>query len=86
MLWSEEFFWEWNGRKVHNISFYYLIELCHETDIPDLGHFVPHHDNRRVVIGWLPIDQLSNVVIYPELIRQEIGQTDAGIKHFVTYA
>lgn len=21
MLWSEECFWEWNGRKAHNISF-----------------------------------------------------------------
>ena len=25
LLWSEECFWEWNGRQAHNISFYYLI-------------------------------------------------------------
>ena len=27
MLWSEECFWEWNGKQAHNIAFYYLIDL-----------------------------------------------------------
>ena len=27
LLWSEECFWEWNEKQVHNIAFYYLIEL-----------------------------------------------------------
>lgn len=34
MLWSEECFWEWNGKQAHNIAFYYLVELCEELDIP----------------------------------------------------
>jgi ADP-ribose pyrophosphatase YjhB (NUDIX family) len=24
LLWSEECFWEWNGKQAHNIAFYYL--------------------------------------------------------------
>lgn len=86
MLWSEECFWAWKGRKTHNISFYYLIDLCDGADIPDLGQFIPHHDNSRVVIGWLPIEQLQDAMIYPAFIKQEIHQLDTGIKHFVTYA
>lgn len=86
MLWSEECFWAWKGRQAHNISFYYLIELCEGADIPDLGRFVPHKDNSRVVIGWLPLEKLSDVTIYPEFIKQEINRLGEGMKHFVTYA
>lgn len=86
MLWSEECFWEWKGRKAHNIAFYYLIELCEGADIPDLGEFVPHKDNSRVVIGWLPVEQLARVTIYPEFIKQEIHHLGEDMKHFVTYA
>lgn len=27
LLWSEECFWEWNGKQAHNIAFYYLSEF-----------------------------------------------------------
>lgn len=66
LLWSEECFWEWNGKQVHNIAFYYLIKLCDEFEIPDNGEFFSQKDNCNVVIGWMPIDHLQNVTIYPE--------------------
>lgn len=63
LLWTEECFWTWKGILVHNISFYYLIGLENETDIPDTGEFVPHRDNERVEIGWMPLTVLSGVTI-----------------------
>ena len=70
LLWSEECFWEWNGKQVHNISFYYLIKLCDDFEIPDNGEFVSQKDNCNVVIGWMPIDQLQNITIYPEFLKK----------------
>lgn len=84
MLWSEECFWEWKGKNAHNISFYYLIELNDNSDIPDTGVFVSHKDNCNVVIGWMPIEEIQNVTIYPEFIKEEIYQLDGPIKHFVS--
>lgn len=84
MLWSEECFWKWNGKKAHNIAFYYLIELCGENHIPDNGEFVSHKDNCNVVIGWMPIDEIQNVIIYPEFLKKEIYDLDGEIKHFVS--
>lgn len=84
MLWSEECFWEWNGRKAHNFAFYYLIELCNESAIPDTGEFVSHKDNCSVVPGWMPIEQLQNVIIYPEFLKKEIYHLDGPIQHFVS--
>lgn len=84
MLWSEECFWEWKGKQAHNIAFYYLIEFCDGSDIPDLGEFVSHKDNCNVLIGWMPISELQKVTIYPEFIKQEIDRLDEPMKHFVS--
>ena len=84
LLWSEECFWEWNGRQAHNISFYYLIEVCDGFEIPDIGEFVSQKDNCNVVIGWMPIGQIQNVTIYPEFLKEEIYHLDGPMKHFVS--
>ena len=84
LLWSEECFWEWNGKKAHNIAFYYLINLCDGSEIPDNGEFVSHKDNCDVVLGWMPIEEMQSIVIYPEFLKKEIFNLDNEIKHFVS--
>ena len=33
LIWSEECFWEWHGRKAHGIAFYYLAEFAENAEI-----------------------------------------------------
>lgn len=61
-----------------------MIELTNGSDIPDTGEFVSHKDNCNVVIGWMPIEKIQNVIIYPEFMKKEIADLRDGIKHFVT--
>lgn len=84
MLWSEECFWEWNGKNAHNFSFYFLINLNDSSDIPDTGEFVSHKDNCNVLIGWMSIEEIQNITIYPEFIKTEIYHLDEPMKHFVS--
>ena len=84
MLWSEECFWVWNGRKAHNFAFYYLIELCEASTISDVGDFVSHKDNCNIVFEWIPIDQIQNMTIYPEFLKREIYHLDGPMQHFVS--
>ena len=84
LLWSEECFWEWNGRKTHSIAFYYLIEACEGSSIPDRGEFVSHKDNCHVVIGWMPVDDIQKITIYPAFLKEEIRRLDGPVKHFVS--
>ena len=58
---------------------YYLVELC-----PDNGDFVSQKDNCNVVIGWMPIEELQNVIIYPEFLKKEIYNLAGPMKHFVS--
>lgn len=83
LLWSEECFWEWNGKQAHTICFYYRIEFCDKSDISENG-FVPQKDNCNVVIGWLPVGELRNVNIYPEFLKEEIYHLNEPIKHFIS--
>lgn len=84
LLWSEECFWEWKGKQAHNIAFYYLTEECNGFEIPDNGEFISHKDNCNVVIGWIDIEQLKSVIIYPEFLKEEIFDLDGEIKHFIS--
>ena len=86
LLWTEECFWEWNGTHDHNIAFDSRLELADGSDIPDTGAFVAHQDNCKVVLGWLPIEKLEDVTIYPEFIKEQIYDLDAALLHFVTRA
>lgn len=84
LLWSEECFYEWKGKKAHNIAFYYMVELCENQEIPDMGEFISQKDNCNVVLGWMPIDELQNVTIYPEFLKKEIYKLNEPMKHFVS--
>lgn len=84
LLWSEECFWEWHGKKAHNIAFYYLAELCDDSAIPENGEFVSQKDNCDVVIGWMPIERLKEITMYPGFLKDEIHHLDGPIKHFVS--
>lgn len=84
LLWSEECFWKWNGKQAHSIAFYYLVELCENQEIPDKGELVSQKDNCNVVIGWMPIEKLQSIVIYPEFLKREIYNLNDSVKHFVS--
>lgn len=84
LLWTEECFWEYNGRHIHSLAFYYLVQLTNDSDIPDTGEFVPHRDNCNVVLGWLPVGMLEGITIYPDFIKQAIYELDRSPRHFIT--
>lgn len=86
LLWTEECFWEWNGTQAHNIAFYYLIELADSSAIPDTGEFVSQKDNCHVILGWMPVEKLADVTIYPDFIKKTIFELDAPPRHFITNA
>lgn len=71
LLWTEECFWDWNGISTHNISFYYLIELTDEWVTAAQNQFVCHKDNPKVEYGWVSIDKLKEIKIYPNFLKMK---------------
>ena len=81
LLWTEECFWNWGGRDAHTISFYYLVELCNGSAIPE--GFTPQGDNGNVVFGWIPAGDLEKIRIYPAFLKQELSCLSDFPKHFI---
>ena len=84
MLWSEECFWQWKGRMTHTLSFYYQIDFCEGSDFPDDGGFRSQLDNSRVEIGWVPLEKLKELTVYPAFLKERIFDLKKG--HFITRA
>lgn len=86
LLWTEECFWEWKGKKNHSLSFYYRIETENPSALPDDGLTHSHKDNGRIVLEWVELDALNDIVVYPEFMKEAIYRLDEPIRHFVTRA
>lgn len=84
LLWVEECFWEWNKTKTQTIAFYYLIDLCKDNDIHVDTDFISQKDNCNVLLGWLPIEKLSSITIYPSFIKDKIFDIKPYTEHFIT--
>ena len=80
MLWIEESFWEWNKQKAHTITFYYFISC--KSLIPKT-EFTPQKCNGNVLYGWIPIEKVENLKIYPAFIKGKINNISNGIEHFI---
>lgn len=84
LLWVEECFWEWNNRLTNTVAFYYQIELSDDIDIADNGEFVSQKDNCDVLLGWMPLEKLSSITIYPSFIKEKIFDIKPYTEHFIT--
>ncbi|MBO5023828.1 MAG: NUDIX domain-containing protein [Clostridia bacterium] len=83
LLWIEESFRRDGGKKTSELNFYYMVELSGEG-IPDTGKFMPQKDNERVLYGWLPLENIDKVKIYPEFLGNEILNLEKYPKHFIS--
>lgn len=84
LLWVEECSWKWNNKQTNTIAFYYQIELCNENSIIDTEKFISQKDKCNVLLGWMPLDKLSEITIYPSFIKEKILDIKPYIEHFIT--
>ena len=82
LVWIEEYFWDWNGKPAHGIAFYYMLGLASDIDIPDTGEFVSQKDNCNVVLGWIPIKELTNITIYPSFLTGKVENISDNVEYF----
>lgn len=84
LVWSEESLWSWKGRQAHTIVFYYLVEECEGSEACAWNSTVPHKDNQNVVLEWMRVEDIEKATIYPRFLKDEIGDLDKAVRHFVS--
>jgi len=78
LLWVEENFWNWGSKKAHNISFYHLVSLADGVNMAEVSQ-----DNKNVSFHWVAFDELKQLTVYPQFLKDEVENISAGVKHFV---
>lgn len=83
-----EIFFPWDSRPCHQISLYYRVELTDPTEIPLSGSFFGYDDldNQRIDLEycWVPLEQLTQIVVYPQELIPHILSDRKDVLHFIS--
>lgn len=84
LLWVMEYVTRMAGRAVHELGFYYAIDLPEHSPFLDLTR--DHAGLERghdLVLRWLPVDALPNMDLVPEFLRTALRQVPDSPEHIV---
>jgi ADP-ribose pyrophosphatase YjhB (NUDIX family) len=84
LLWVMEYIAPIAGRPVHELGFYYAIDLPEDCSFRDVTR--DHAGVERghdLVLRWLPVDALPDVPLVPDFLRTAIRQLPDSPQHIV---
>ena len=84
LLWVMEYVTEMAGKPLHELGFYYLIDLPESSTLLDLAR--DHAGVERghdLLLRWFPVETLSQVPLLPEFLRTSMAQLPGSPEHVV---
>jgi ADP-ribose pyrophosphatase YjhB (NUDIX family) len=84
LLWVMEYVTRIAGRAVHELGFYYSIDLPENSPFLDLTR--DHAGVERgqdLLLRWFPIDELPGLPVFPDFLRTAVGQMPDSPQHIV---
>ncbi|NSW53862.1 MAG: NUDIX hydrolase [Anaerolineae bacterium] len=81
LLWiSENFYLRANGKKIHEVSFYYLVTADGAED----GEFQGREGDARLFFRWVDIHQLNGIPLVPAFLKLSLADLPATPEHIIT--
>jgi ADP-ribose pyrophosphatase YjhB (NUDIX family) len=85
LLWVMEYVASIGGRPVHELGFYYAIDLAEDSPFRDLTRDHPGVERgHELVLRWFPIDVLPDIPLAPDFLRTAIGDLPDVTQHIVS--
>jgi ADP-ribose pyrophosphatase YjhB (NUDIX family) len=84
LLWVMEYITPMRGRRVHELGFYYAIDLPENSPFLDLTR--DHAGVERghdLVLRWFPVDALPDLPLFPDFLRIAVRQLPDSPQHIV---
>ncbi|TDL30887.1 NUDIX domain-containing protein [Jeotgalibacillus sp. S-D1] len=82
LLWVAENFFKYAQNNFHEIGFYYSISSSSEDFPFQKGEFFGA-EGERLVYKWVAINELENLVIYPEFLKTSLTKLPLTPEHVV---
>ncbi|GMQ57274.1 NUDIX hydrolase [Vallitalea sediminicola] len=84
LLWVAEDFFEYDDKKYHELSFYYMMNFINEgSDIFDEEEFFRMEGDTKIIFRWYDLDDLSNIELYPTFIKEKVVNLSNHIEHIM---
>ncbi len=80
MIWVDESLWSYNSKNVHSVEFYFLVDTY---DTIEFSNFISQKDNCNIMLEWVNVNDVKNLNMYPDFIKDKITDISDGIEHFV---
>lgn len=79
---TENFFTRSNGKKVHELSFYYLLnindkEIINDKEYEIIDEEIKHH------FKWTQLNELKNIDFKPQELKEKISNKNMEFQHFI---
>jgi 8-oxo-dGTP pyrophosphatase MutT (NUDIX family) len=78
MMWVVENFFGYNGKKYHEIGFYYKMSL---PDPQQQDDFHTIEAGTDLLFHWHPVDTIHEISIYPDFITTGLIRDTSSVKH-----
>lgn len=79
-LWLCENFFPLNGRQVHELCLYFLVELEHSALPPGENFLLPDSDGELHQYHWFTEEELRQAVLYPSFLKEEWPSLPQGLE------
>lgn len=84
LLWLVENFFEYEGMDIHELGFYFLMQLPPDWPLRTVdGPFAGEEGHLPLEFRWFPVADLPGMVVYPSFLRTGLQALPATIQHVV---
>jgi len=81
LLWFTENFFEYNHKNFHEIGLYYQVSFESKPKFSSEGFY--GEEGERLIYKWTPIDELGDLLLYPEFLKSSLKKLPKSTEHVV---
>lgn len=82
---TENFFVRKSGKKIHELGFYYLLNLDEKEEINKKEYEATEENEEKINLHfkWIPIDELKDVEFKPQELKEKLEKKDINFQHLI---
>lgn len=86
LLWVVEYFFEWQGRTFHEVTFYYQTRFPPAAGInPTTPLFYGDEEGLQLIFRWARLDELEGLRLYPKFLKTDLKAPPETTRHVILW-
>lgn len=82
---TENFFVRKNGKKIHELGFYYLLHLDDKEEVDNKEYETTEENEEKINLHfkWVPINELKNIDFKPQEVKEKLENGNIDFQHLI---